>query len=186
VLSSRWTKWSDGEPGSLSEGRVDIRLHDNEGTASSLENNEPKFERGFRKLIAELIAARKTVWIVGPLPEAETRIPKALYIEHLGFASRDLSIHRSMFLKRNAKIFSIFQKLARQFPVKFIWPHEVICETTRCAVVEGTQPLYLDDNHLSVFGALKTSSLYDKVFNATITGGAAVKGPDHLLSGSRS
>ena len=127
VLSSRWTKWSDGEPGSPSEGVVDIRLRDADGLASSLKANEPKFERGLRELIAKLVDAKKMVWIVGPVPEASTRIPKALYIEHLGVVDRDFDIPRSSFLKRNATILAIFKRIGQDYPVRFLWPDRLVC-----------------------------------------------------------
>ena len=167
VLSSRWTKWSNGQPGSPAEGFVDIRLRDSNGVAQSLEDNERIFEAGFRSLIARLTAAQKAVWIVGPVPEASTSIPKALFLEHLGFAHKSLEISWRAYLRRNEAILSFFNEFAEQERIKFIWPATLLCRHAECPVVEAGRALFLDDNHLSHFGASRTSVLYDKIFRRT-------------------
>lgn len=167
VLSSRWTKWSNGQPGSPSEGVVDIRLRDQDGRASSLGANELKFDRGLKELISKLVDAKKTVWIVGPVPEASARIPKALYIQHLGFIHRDLDAPRASFMRRNAAILAMFKRIGQSYPVRFLWPDRLVCDEAKCPVASEGRPLYLDDNHLSVTGALMTSSIYDQIFQKT-------------------
>ena len=164
VLSSRWTNWHVGESGSPAEAEVDIRLRDDIGVAGSLEANKAIFIRGFDRLLNSLISAGKTVWIVGPVPEAPVRVPKALYIKHIGFDTTDIDISTALFWRRNKTVFSIFSDMARKYPVKFIWPQQVLCNDAKCPVSEDGNALYLDDNHLSVFGALKTAPLYDTVF----------------------
>lgn len=166
VLSSRWTKWSVGESGSPSEGEVDIRLRDDSGTATSLKGNKAIFVSGFEKLIRLLVEANKTVWIVGPVPEASVRVPKALYIKYIGGDTTDIDIPTASFWKRNATILSIFADAAKKYPIRFIWPQQVLCNDMVCPVSEGGYPLYLDDNHLSVFGVVKTASLYDAIFSS--------------------
>jgi hypothetical protein len=166
VLSSRWTNWHVGEPGSPSEGRVDIRLQDDAGVAGSLEANKAIFIRGFDRLLHSLTLAGKTVWIVGPVPEASVRVPKALYIKHIGFDSSNIDIPMSSFWSRNKTILSIFSDMARKYAVKFVWPQHLLCNNATCSVSEGGNAIYLDDNHLSVYGALKTAPLYDKVFSS--------------------
>jgi peptidoglycan/LPS O-acetylase OafA/YrhL len=164
VLSSRWTNWHVGESGSPSEAEVDIRLRDVTGVAGSLEANKAIFIRGFDRLLHSLISAGKTVWIVGPVPEASVRVPKALYIKHIGFDTTDIDIPTALFWRKNKTVFSIFSDMAGKYPVKFIWPQQVLCDDAKCPVSEDGSALYLDDNHLSVFGALKTAPLYDTVF----------------------
>jgi len=165
VLSSRWTKWQIGEPGSPSEDTVDIRLQDDTGVASSMEDNRAIFVRGFDRLIRTLILANKIVWIVGPLPEASVRVPKALYIKHIGIDTTDSDIPMASFLNRNKTIISIFSDMARKYPIRFIWPQHVLCDDKKCPVSSNGHANYVDDNHLSVFAALKTAPLYEKIFS---------------------
>jgi peptidoglycan/LPS O-acetylase OafA/YrhL len=165
VLSSRWTNWRIGEPGAASEEKVDIRLYDETGTAKSKDDNKRIFLNGFEKLIQALAKSGKTIWIVGPLPEPSARIPKALYVKHLGFSSGELDIPISDFFKKNDWILTLFKKIGVAYPVRFIWPHAVLCGENMCPVAENGHPLFFDDNHLSVVGIRKTSPLYDEIFS---------------------
>ena len=165
ILSSRWSNWRIGEPGTKSETPVDIRLRSGEGVAKSPLENRSIFFRGFEALVKTLTESGKTVWIVGPLPEPSSRIPRALYIEHIGLDDTNLNVSMCEFRRRHKVIMAEFAHLGATYPVKFIWPHRVFCDTLQCSVVEDGEPLFLDDNHLTVYAAKKTSSLYDKVFD---------------------
>jgi peptidoglycan/LPS O-acetylase OafA/YrhL len=164
VLSSRWTNWRVGEPGSRAEPEVDIRLRDAGGTASSAEANKRIFAKGFEALVRALTTAEKTVWVVGPVPQPSFRVPKALYVEHIGLDQTDLDIPLTEFLRRNEYILALFADMQGKYPVKFIWPHLALCGQIKCPVSELGKPIFFDDNHLSILGAHKTSSLYDEVF----------------------
>lgn len=164
VLSSRWTNWHIGESGSPSEGKVDIRLRDDFGVSSSLEENRTVFYRGFDRLIRALVSAKKSIWIVGPVPEVSVKVPHALYITHIGFAKSNIDVPTESFLKRNSTILSIFSDMAHKYPIRFIWPHSVLCNDILCRVSAGVNARYLDDNHLSIFGALETAPLYEQIF----------------------
>jgi hypothetical protein len=164
ILSSRWTNWRLGEAGSAAEVPVDIRLSDAEGIAQFPGANKQIFVRGFERLLRALIAAQKTIWIVGPVPEPSFRVPKALYIEHLGMDRTDLDVPLSQFMYKNRFILSTFTDLQAQFPINFIWPHLTLCNGLKCPISEHGRPLFFDDNHLSLLGAHKTSLLYDQIF----------------------
>jgi len=164
VLSSRWTNWRVGEPGSPSEAEVDIRLRDAGGTASSAEENKRFFAKGFESLLRALTAAEKTVWVVGPVPEPSFRVPKALYVQHIGLDQTDLDIPLAEFLRKNQYVLALFADMQRKYPIRFIWPHLSLCGDASCPVSELGRPIFFDDNHLSILGAHKTSSLYNEVF----------------------
>ncbi|WP_426424845.1 acyltransferase family protein [Bradyrhizobium genosp. A] len=164
VLSSRWTNWKLGEPGSAAEAPVDIRLRDEGGTASTPEENKRIFVRGFEALLRQLVNAQKTIWVIGPLPEPSFRIPKALFIEHLGLDRTDLQIPLAAFQHKNKFILSTLMDLQQKFPIQILLPHLALCDGERCAVSVNGRPLYLDDNHLSLQGAQQTSLLYDRIF----------------------
>ena len=164
VLSSRWTNWRLGEPGSASEGVVDIRLRTSGGTANTPADNKRIFAEGFERLIKSL-SSTKAVWIVGPIPEPSSRVPKALYINHLGFeGEKVLDIRRSGFEAKNKWIMEYFAKMSEQYPVRLIRPETVLCSTDYCPISENGMPLFFDDNHLSIRGISKTSPLYDQIF----------------------
>jgi peptidoglycan/LPS O-acetylase OafA/YrhL len=164
VLSSRWTNWKLGEPGTIAEAPVDIRLRDAGGTAKTPEANKQIFVRGFEKLLQALATAQKTIWVIGPIPEAAFRIPRALFVEHIGFDHTDLEIPFAEFQRKNVFILSTLANMQQRFSTQMIWPHLALCENAKCPVVENGKPLFFDDNHLSLQGAHKTSFLYDRIF----------------------
>jgi peptidoglycan/LPS O-acetylase OafA/YrhL len=167
VFSSRWTNWRVGEPGAPSEEDFDIRLYTDAGTARSKIENREIFAAGFERLVKSLVDGGKQVWIVGPVPEPSVRIPKALYVQHLGFNNFDLDIPVARFLKKNEWVIHLFKTTAAKYPIKFLWPHQILCGPEKCPVYENDKPLYFDDNHLSIAGVLKTKPLYDEVFQNT-------------------
>jgi peptidoglycan/LPS O-acetylase OafA/YrhL len=170
VLSSRWTNWRIGEPGARTESKVDIRLKDAQGAAGSPEANKAIFVRGFNALLQALAATKKSIWIVGPLPEPAFRIPKTLYVKHLVSDRADIDVPVTAFLSKHKFILSLFDSAQKVYPIKLIWPHLAICSADTCRVVESGNPVFFDDNHLSVFGARKTSYLYDQIFDRSIGG----------------
>ena len=167
VLVSRWTNWRVGEAGSPAESPIDIRLRDSNGVAKTMQGNRSIFGRGFEELIKTLVAADKTVWIVGPLPEPDVRVPKALYVKQLGVDTADIDISEESYRVRHRFILSLFDEIARKYPVRFIWPSEVLCAGGRCPVVENGNPIFFDQDHLSYFGVSKTSYLYDPIWGSS-------------------
>ncbi len=163
VLSSRWTNWRMGEPGTRSESPVDIRLRNASGVAPTMAANKAIFVQGFEALVKKLVGAGKTVWIVGPLPEPSVRVPRALFIEHVSFDKTGLDIPVYDFAKRHMAILDVLSDLSQRYPIKLLWPHRVLCNASTCPIVEDGHPMFLDDNHLSKYAAAKTSPMYEAV-----------------------
>jgi peptidoglycan/LPS O-acetylase OafA/YrhL len=168
VLSSRWSNWRIGEPGAPSEAGVDIRLRTSEGKAETADDNKKIFSRGFEDLVRLLTRAGKHVWIVGPVPEPWSRVPRMLYIHHLGFDKLEhLEISSSAFEEKNRWITALFARIGTKYPVRFIHPEAVLCKADSCPISENGKPMFFDDNHLSIYGVTKTAVLYDQIFDST-------------------
>ena len=156
--------WRIGEPANPAEPEVDLRLVDANGTARSKHENLPIFERGFIRLIDRLTSAGKTVYIVGALPEPMFDVPHRLFIQRFGLAEQAGPIKVSDTQIRHATIMRIFGRFAHSASVRFVWPQSALCNSVDCPVIENGEPLYFDQDHLSINGALKTSRLYDGIF----------------------
>ena len=97
ILASLWSFWRIGVS-TAAEGALDTRfaevnrprLRDGTGVASSLKGNQAILVRGFGELIRSLALAGKKIWILGSIPEPSAWVPKALYIEHIGFHRTDI------------------------------------------------------------------------------------------------
>ena len=82
----------------------------------------------------------------------------------------DIDIRMPSFLARHEYILSLFDGIAEKYTVRFIWPHTVLCHENVCPIMDDGRPIYFDHNHLSIFGATKTSFLYDVIFAAASVG----------------
>lgn len=108
---------------------------------------------GFEKTISALLAAKKRVWIVGPIPEIEVNVSKALYLRSFGIGGNGIEPTREDFNRRQSHVVSILKTLALRYPVSVLWPHMILCNEKNCMVESEGKPLYLDTNHLSYSGA---------------------------------
>lgn len=166
IFSARWTNWRIGAPANPAEPPADVRLIDAKGAARSIGENAPKWERGFLALVDRLTASGKKVVIVGPLPEPTFNVPHQLYVQRFGLARRATPISVSDYRIRHAKILAFFRGMTHKKGVRFIWPEQVLCSNGVCPIVDRGIPLYFDQDHLSVYGARKTSVLYDSAFGS--------------------
>lgn len=164
VLSSRWTNWRIGEPGSAVETPLDIRLEDASGISISSNGNAEVFERGFVRLVQTLTRAGKKVYIVGPLPEPGFDVPQTLFVAQFGLITPPDPMPIKAFERRHSKILSILGRVEDLDGVKMIWPHRELCDGNQCMLLENDELLYFDHNHLSIYGARKTSRLYTEIF----------------------
>ena len=166
VLSSRWSNWRIGEPANPAEGKVDLRLSDAYGVASSTRANRAIFERGFTALLRRLTGTNKRVFIVAPVPEPSVSVPQALYVQRFGLAPplKDLSL--GDYRRRHATILAFFDRIHRAMPeVQFIRPISVLCDrASLCPMLHDGTPVFFDHNHLSVDAARRTAPLYAPVF----------------------
>ncbi|MEP2102397.1 acyltransferase family protein [Parasphingorhabdus sp.] len=164
VFSSRWTNWRIGEAHNPAEGDVQILLKDELGEAAQNQDNRQIFIRGFTNLVEELIGKGKKIYIVGPVPEPNFNVPYRLYLRNLGLQDVDENISLESYESRHAVILAMFAELSERQPVRFIWPHEMLCDKKNCPIVDGSDAVFFDHNHLSVHTARKIAPAYDEIF----------------------
>ena len=130
-----------------------------------IEENHAALETGLERTIATLKAAGRRVWIVGPVPEIEYNVPKALFVQALG-VYRDLPIRPEFqeFRDRQRFVMTLFDKVSKQFSVNVVWPHKALCTSALCDIERDGKSLYFDNNHLSDFGAKSISAIYEPIF----------------------
>jgi len=120
--------------------------------------------RALDQTVTALRGAGKQVWIVGPVPEIGLNFPKALYLQAMGLGREtDIAPLRADFDQRQANVVSVIRGVAQKHAVGVVWPHEILCTAVSCAVTSEGRPLYLDDNHLSDFGATVIEPAIEKI-----------------------
>jgi SGNH domain (fused to AT3 domains) len=138
----------------------------------SLKNLSGATEKGTRAVVSRALdqtvtalrGAGKHVWIVGPVPEIGLNFPKALYLQAMGLGREtDIAPLRADFDQRQANVVPMIRSVAQKHAVGIVWPHEILCTAVSCAVTSKGRPLYLDDNHLSDFGATVIKPAIEKM-----------------------
>ena len=136
-------------------------------------NGEFLDEEGRRELYAAglgtsvdgLISAGKRVVLVYPIPETGYDIPTTLAKLALRGDDPELFVRpRRYFEQRNSFVFELLDHLSAKSGVAAVRPSERLCDDRSCKVMIDGQPLYFDDDHLSLAGAARISGLFDSFF----------------------
>lgn len=111
-----------------------------------------------RQSILQLLAAKKRVILVYPVPVYKTYISDYV-AKNLWFyqgALEPISVESQVFTKRIQPFFSNYDAIPEQPNLQRIYPHHLLCDSIvpgRCVTELQHQPLYFDDDHLSIYGA---------------------------------
>lgn len=166
VLESRWAKYAEGTPyGDEPKGR--IVLTDDACTAGAIApDNHAVFLRGLSRTLGQLRALGKRVVIVAAVPEIGWPVPAVLARRAL---ARDTDIAHvepplAAYLARQKFVLATFDRLKRDGAAHVLYPHRILCASGSCEVALNGVPLYRDEHHLSVFGALQLIPMMQKAF----------------------
>jgi hypothetical protein len=91
------------------------------------------------------------VILIGPVPEIEFHVPRTL-VRSLRGIGKLPAVTRSQFETRQEQV------MAALAGIEGLGGFTVLT----CAVVDGKRPLYVDDHHLSPFGAAKVVQMIEK------------------------
>jgi peptidoglycan/LPS O-acetylase OafA/YrhL len=151
VLHARWALNVEGSRYGAEQGPVYVLA---DKTASENMSNEAVVDRALNSLIAELLAANKSVVIISSVPEVGSSVPKVVANNIFWGKSLDVRPSWSGFTQRQKKTHEILSKIeSRYSSVRVVYPEKVLCGTSFCRVMDGDTPLYFDDDHLSDHGA---------------------------------
>jgi hypothetical protein len=148
VLSAMWAYYAEGVP----FGRTGSPhfVVDEQSSERSLEDNRRVFGAALERTVASLRSAGAKVLIVGPVPEIGWDVPRALARAQV-YGSAPPLLPRATFLARQTAVIPPLERLESVPGVTVAWPHRSLCEE-RCRVEDAERALYIDDNHLSLYG----------------------------------
>jgi peptidoglycan/LPS O-acetylase OafA/YrhL len=155
ILEARWAKYAEGSPyGGEPEGH--IILADASGTDDA--SNHAVFARGLARTVAAL--SGKKVVIVASVPEIGWPVPAVLAREKLADKLRVFPPSEDAYFERQKFVLATFAELQHNDGIEVVYPHQILCRTGECAVSLNGIPLYRDEHHLSVYGALQLTPLF--------------------------
>jgi len=148
-LHARWALYSEGTR-YKQEGGFPALL-----TADRKPNeNYQEFSNLFGATIKELRRRQINVVIIASVPEVGMDVPTVLARRAITGKLIELEPRYSDFMERQARAFGVMARVAAENAIPVIYPHQSLCDSSSCAVVKEKHALYVDDNHLSVHGAM--------------------------------
>jgi len=134
------------------------------------EENSAVFEKLLRATLAELRNRNLNVVIIGSVPEVWKDVPTTLARIALSGKQMDIAPRRDEFMKRQQRAFQILTSAADEYAVQIVYPHQTLCSASECSVERDQWPLYVDDDHLSVHGALQLSPMLEALLKTEASG----------------
>ena len=166
-LAGRWAEYSEGVVYKRKPDKTHFEaIEDDQTTLLSPAENRRVFDRALKRTVAALKRAGKRVVVVGPVPEVGVEVPTVVAMERLKGVTDRVAPTMQQFMERQAFVLREIQHLAKQPEVTAVYPHKVLCGKGLCDIVDGTRTLYIDTDHLSVYGAHKISTLFDSAMRA--------------------
>lgn len=162
ILVAEWANYTTG----YRDNKSAKLLFDNDGHALTAAENIKVFERSFDKTVNALLAAKKQIIIVNPVPEfhqdAYLYVAQKILVgdaETISEASTSLpTISLKQYKDRNAEVFDVFSNY--QGVITFVDVSDLFCDQTLCRQNGNTNmPLYSDTNHVNELGAKQIVSL---------------------------
>ncbi|QGT94681.1 acyltransferase [Pseudidiomarina andamanensis] len=167
ILSARWslniegTRFDNGEGGGEYGEPVRYELQSN---INSLKEPSEIVSWGIKTLIYKLIENGKSVIVVMDIPELAWDVPKFLartYLSENTITLSTASVSYQTYKERTEKAYVLFTEVKQSIDntdkLKFIYPDLELCNLReapgRCIANKDGQPLYFDDDHLSIYGS---------------------------------
>ncbi len=151
ILAGRWALLATGERYTNEPG-LGVVIVDAESGAAIPNGNLAVFERGLQRTIAALVEMGKSVVVLGGVPEIGWNVPLNLARAEAWRRPTPPVPTAAEVARRNATVDAVFERLEASVPFRSVSLAALLCPDT-CLVLHQDRPLYLDDNHLSRYGA---------------------------------
>jgi peptidoglycan/LPS O-acetylase OafA/YrhL len=146
------------------EDRYQSVLSDDEsGDNNSGQQNAAVFRRGLERLLVVLEREHVRVFLLEDAPQNELSVPYALAARHRLGLTRDLGISRTAYDAQQRSAAQIFTDLHERYGLRLLRPQDILCAGGECAIDRDGVPLYVDDEHLSVDGAMLLTPILDAI-----------------------
>jgi peptidoglycan/LPS O-acetylase OafA/YrhL len=134
------------------------------------EDNYAAFTQLVRSTLKELRSLDVHVVIIASVPEAGKDVPTTLARIVLSGKPMEVAPRRDQFMRRQERAFEALRSAAEDYSAQIVYPHEALCAAAECSVVKEEWPLYSDDDHLSVHGAMYLTPMFETLLKARAPG----------------
>lgn len=179
VLSGLWARYAEGSE--YSRDGADY-LRDAESGSRSLADSRLTFTRSLKRTVAYFTGQGRRVIVIGPVPEIDVPVPDALARAEMRHGNKDFGPSRAAFEARQKVPLEALAEISKMPGVTVIYPSAMLCGAT-CAVEADRTPLYVDENHLSLFALRRLQPLFEGMFGDARTASAPLpqgRGSGHI------
>jgi hypothetical protein len=162
ILDARWSKNAYGTARGEGDGR--IYPYDAEGQGTDLASTEAVFYRGLERTVRLLSAAGKHVVIVASVPEAGYPVPRVMAHMRMAGIKTEPTHSLQEYLAHQKFVLDTLARMQKKYGAKILYPHEILCASGACELALNDRPLYRDEHHLSVFGAMQLLPIVQQAF----------------------
>jgi len=148
-LHGRWGLYTEAERYKQEMGGPALLTPDRQE-----KENYGEFAQLVDSTLEQLHALHLNVVIIASVPEVGVNVPTALTRAYMSGKPLEVAPRYAEFNDRQARAFQVLRQAADKYSVPIVYPHELLCNTSACLVAKDERPLYSDDNHLSVHGAM--------------------------------
>ena len=124
----------------------------------------PALEAGITETVRQLIALRKRVTLVLPVPALSFELSECLG-RPWALSPRPLRTpcaeSKPAVVAQQSWYRHFVSEFARQFPVTVVDPLTALCDDQHCWAIVGGQPRYSDNNHLGLSGSSTVAAVFD-------------------------
>lgn len=107
------------------------------------------------------IAAFRPVYLMRPLPEMPSDVPRILARAAQMDRSLDMAASLTIYHQRHALVWAAQDKARTECGAHVLDPLPYLCDNGFCPATDGLLPRYYDDNHLTEAGGRRLVSLFD-------------------------
>ena len=158
ILAGHWIAYT--------EDKHSRRLTDSQSPENySMLDNAAIFERGLERLLARLESAHVRVFLLDDAPQSIVSVPYALAATRRLHLDRDFRISRSAYETQQHSAEAIFARLQMRYRFRILKPQDLLCAAGICSIEQNDAPLYSDDEHLSLLGAMTAEPALEAIWN---------------------
>ncbi len=166
ILAARWAAQMEGD-GYGVEPLEAIKLRDIFSSRGSQQakDNELVIGDALKRTVNKLLKLNKRVVLVSQVPEVGYNVETVYFVTERTGRNLNETISPSIeeYHTRNKRVKKLFDTLSSD-QVVVVNPWELLCDDSECRVINDNKLLYKDDDHLSSYGAMQISPVFDAVF----------------------
>lgn len=142
-----------------------VLVTDRSGAPLDAKDRLNAYAAGLNEAVDRLVKAGKSVVVIYPVPETGYTVPTVLAkLAMQNAAPESFTRPFSNFEKRNRFVMQALDRLGPADRITRIYPHTRLCEQGTCRLYAEGEPLYYDDNHLSLAGVAYVADLLQPIF----------------------